>query len=168
MVVHVDMYDRLVEGLLNVYFLESVFEPTNLSLFINSSKFHFRSLSDLFRTSDPGYVSYPELHYNQLVKVAVAAYNMMCRVAASQSRTNRVHVNMLPSVWRSIKSFLLEEAKKNNLDMYHNNDVVLPMVKRGVSVTPYNRIQLTTVERQTEPHHKVEHVISYTRERIIV
>jgi hypothetical protein len=66
-VVHMYMYDRLMKGLLNVYFLESVFEPTNLSLFIKSSKFHYRSSSDLFRNSDPGYVSYPELHYTQLV-----------------------------------------------------------------------------------------------------
>jgi hypothetical protein len=105
MVVHMDMYDRLMEGLLNVYFLDSVFEPTNLSLFIKSSKFHFRSSSDLYKTSDLRYVSYPELHYNQLVKVADAAFKMVCRVAASQPCTNRVHVDMLPSVWRSIKSF---------------------------------------------------------------
>jgi hypothetical protein len=119
MVVHMDMYDRLMEGLLNVYFLDSVFEPANLSLFIKSSKFHYRSSSDLFRNSDRGYVSYPELHYNQLVKVADAACKMMCRVAASHPRTNRVHVDMLPSFWLSIKSFLLEETKNNKLEMYH-------------------------------------------------
>jgi hypothetical protein len=168
MVVHMDMYDRLMEGLLNVYFLDSVFEPANLSLFIKSSKFHYRSLSDLFRNSDPGYVSYPELHYNQLVEVADAACKMMCRVAASQPRTNRVHVDMLPSVWLSIKSFLLEETKKNKLEMYHDNDVVVPAVKRGFLVTPDKIIQLATVERQTEPHHKVEGMIAYTREHIEV
>jgi hypothetical protein len=168
MMVHMDIYDRLMEGLLNVYFLDSVFEPTNLSLFIKSSKFHFRSSSDLYRTSDPGYVSYPELHYTQLVKVADAACKMMCRVAAIQHRTNHVHVDMLPSFWRSIKSFLLEETKKNKLQMYHDNDVVAPTVKRGVLVTPDKRIQLVTVERHTEPHHKVERIIAYTREHIIV
>jgi hypothetical protein len=30
MVVRMDMYDRLVEGLLNIYFIDSVFEPANL------------------------------------------------------------------------------------------------------------------------------------------
>jgi hypothetical protein len=75
-------------------------------------------------------VSHPELHYNQLVKVADAACKMMCRVAASHSRTNRVHVNMLPSVWITIKSFLIEEKKNNKLMMYHDNDVVVPTVKR--------------------------------------
>jgi hypothetical protein len=62
MVVHMDMYDRIMEGLLNVYFIDSTFELANLSLFIKSSKFHYTSSSDLFRNSDPGYVSYPELH----------------------------------------------------------------------------------------------------------
>jgi hypothetical protein len=105
MVVHMDMYDQLMEGLLNVYLLDSVFGPTNISLFIKSSNFRARSLSDLYRTSDPGYFSYPELHYNQLAKVADAACKMMCRVAASQPCTNRVHVDMLPSVWMSITIF---------------------------------------------------------------
>jgi hypothetical protein len=58
-VVHMDMYDRLMEGLLIFYFLDSVFEPANLPLFIKSSKFHCRSSSDLFRNSDSGYVTYP-------------------------------------------------------------------------------------------------------------
>jgi hypothetical protein len=52
--------------------------------------------------------------------------------------------------------------------MYHDNDVVVPTVKRGVFMTPDKIIQLATVERQTEPHHKVERMISYTREHIIV
>jgi hypothetical protein len=53
------------------------------------------------------------------------------RVAANQPHTNRIHVDMLPSVWISIKSFLIEETKKNKLEMYHGNDVVVPTVKRG-------------------------------------
>jgi hypothetical protein len=73
MVVHMDQYDRFVEGLLNVYFLDNVYHPMNLHLQMKSSNFHFRSSSDLFRKSDPGYVSHPELHYTQLVKVADAA-----------------------------------------------------------------------------------------------
>jgi hypothetical protein len=96
MVVHMDWYDRLTEGLLNAYFLGSVFHPMNLYLQIKSSKFHFRSSSYLFQNLDPGYVSYPKLHYNQLVKIADSACRMMCRVEASQPRTNWVHVDMLP------------------------------------------------------------------------
>jgi hypothetical protein len=168
MVVHMDMYDQLMEGLLNVYFLDSVFEQTNLALFIKSSKFHFRSSSDLYQNSDPGYVIYPELHYNQLVKVADTACNMMCRVAASQRRTNHAHVDMLPSVWRSTTSFLLEETKKNKFELYHENDVLVPNVKRGFFVTPDKRIQLATVEHQTKPHHKFERMIAYTPEHITV
>jgi hypothetical protein len=75
---------------------------------------------------------------------------------------------MLPSVWRSIKSFLLEETKKNKLEMYHDNYVVVPTVKRGFFVTLDKRIQLATVERQTEPHHKFEHMIAYARYHIKV
>jgi hypothetical protein len=67
----------------NVYFLDSVFHPMNLFLQIKSSKFHFRSSSYLFRNSVPGCISYPELHYNQLVKAADAACEMICRVASS-------------------------------------------------------------------------------------
>jgi hypothetical protein len=48
MVVHMDLYDRLAEGLLNVYFLDSVFEHMNLSLLIKASKFQCRPSSDLF------------------------------------------------------------------------------------------------------------------------
>jgi alkyl hydroperoxide reductase subunit AhpC len=64
--------------------------------------------------------------------------------------------------------FFLEETKKNKLDMYHDNDGVAPAVKREFVVTPDKRIQLATVERQTELHHKVERMIAYTREHIIV
>jgi hypothetical protein len=52
--------------------------------------------------------------------------------------------------------------------MYHDNDVMVPTVKRGVFVTPDKRIQLATVERHAESHHKVERMIAYTREHIIV
>jgi hypothetical protein len=52
--------------------------------------------------------------------------------------------------------------------MYHNNDGVVPTVKIGGFVTPDKRIKLATVERQTEPHHKVERMIAYTREHSIV
>jgi hypothetical protein len=130
MVVHMDMYDRIMEGILNVYSLDSVFEPPIFHCSSSQASF-ISGLRLTCRTSYPGYVSYPELHYNQLVTVADAACKMMCRVAASQPHMNRVHVDMLPSVWRSIKSFLLEETKKNKLEMYHDNDAVVPTVKRG-------------------------------------
>jgi hypothetical protein len=40
--------------------------------------------------------------------------------------------------------------------MYHDNNVVVPTVKRGVFVTPEKQIQLITAERQTKAHHKFE------------
>jgi hypothetical protein len=52
--------------------------------------------------------------------------------------------------------------------MYHDNNVLVPTVKRGILVTPKKRIQMATVERQTEPHHKVERMIANTREHNIV
>jgi hypothetical protein len=122
----------------------------------------------MFLRLDPGYVSYPELLYTQVVKVADAACKKMCRVAASQPRTNQAQVDMLPSVRISTKSFLIEETKKNKLVMYHDNHDVVPTVKRGVCVTPDARIKLATVERQTGSHYKVERMITYTREHIIV
>jgi hypothetical protein len=64
--------------------------------------------------------------------------------------------------------FLLEETKKNKLEMYHANDVVVPTVKIGLYVNPDKIIQLATVERHTESHHNVERMIAYTREHIIV
>jgi hypothetical protein len=69
-------------------FLDSRYHPMIFFLKIKSSPFHFHSSSDLFQKSDPGYAGHPELHGNQLVKVADAACKMMCRVAASQPRTN--------------------------------------------------------------------------------
>jgi hypothetical protein len=89
-------------------------------------------------------VSHPELHYwyNQLVKVADAACKMMCMVAASQPRTNRFHINMLPSMWITIKSYLIEETKNKKRVMYHDKDVVVPTVKRGVSMMRDTQMQL--------------------------
>jgi hypothetical protein len=52
--------------------------------------------------------------------------------------------------------------------MYHNNNVVVPTVKRGVFVTPDNQIQLIKVDHQTESHHKFESMIAYNREHITV
>jgi hypothetical protein len=98
-VVHMEKHDKLMDGLLNVYFIESLYEPMNLRLVIKSNLFHIRSSADLYRKSHPGFVSHPELQFNQLVKVADSVCKMMCRVAASQLRTNRLHTDMLPVVW---------------------------------------------------------------------
>jgi hypothetical protein len=91
MFIHMDKHEKLMEGLLNVYFLESLYKPANLRLLTKSSKFHIRSSSDMYRTYIHSFVSHPELQYNALVKVSDAVSKMMCRVAASQPRTNRVH-----------------------------------------------------------------------------
>jgi hypothetical protein len=161
MVVHMDRYNRLMESLLNVYFLDSLYHPINFWLKIKSKKFNFRSSSDLFRKSDSGYVSHPGLHYNQLVKVAVASCKMMYIVVASQPRTNRVHVDMLPSIWITIKYFLIEETNNNKLLKCYDNAFMVHTVKRGLFATPNKRIQCATVEHHTKVHHKVEHMITY-------
>jgi hypothetical protein len=82
MAFRMDWYNWLI-----CLFLDSVYYSMNLCLKIKLIKFHFRSSSDLFRKSDPGYVSHPELPYNQLVEVADASCKMMCRVAAIHPRT---------------------------------------------------------------------------------
>jgi hypothetical protein len=73
---------------------------------------------------------------------------------------------MLPSVWRTIKRYLLEETKEKRLDIYYDNDVIVPTIKRLVFVTPVKRIQLTTAERQMEEHQKLDRMITYTRKHI--
>jgi hypothetical protein len=41
MVIHMDKHDKLMEGLLNVYFLDSLYEPANLRRLTKSSKFEY-------------------------------------------------------------------------------------------------------------------------------
>jgi hypothetical protein len=41
-------------------------------------------------------------------------------------------------------------------------------VKHGVFVTPDKRIQVATIERETEEHHKFDRIIAYTREQIVI
>jgi hypothetical protein len=48
MVIHIDLYDRLMEGLLNVYFIDSVYQLMNLCLVMKSSEFHFQTSYDIF------------------------------------------------------------------------------------------------------------------------
>jgi hypothetical protein len=107
---------------------------------LKSCEFHVHSSSDLLRKAFVGFVSHLELYYNHLVNVSGAVCNMMRKVAASQPHKNRVHIGMLPSVWLMIKRYLLEETKEKRLEIYYDNAVILPNVKRGVCVTPDKRI----------------------------
>jgi hypothetical protein len=166
MLIHMDQHDRLMERLLNVYFIDSIYEPKTLHLLIKSSDRHIRSSSDLFCGNNPGCVSQPELHYSHLVKVADCACKIMCRVAVSQTHTNRVHVDMVTGVWMMIMGHLKENTKDMSLYIYHDHDLKVRTVKRGVFVMPDKRIQLATIERETEEHHELDRIIAYTREQI--
>jgi hypothetical protein len=137
-------------------------------LLTKSSKFHIRSSSDLYRTYIPGLVSHPELQYNALFKVSNAVSKMMGRVADSQSRTNGVHIDMMPTVWLAIKAHLLQETNERVVILYHDNDNCVPTVKHGVFVTPGKRIQLSTIERETEEHHKFDRMSAYTRAHLAI
>jgi hypothetical protein len=70
MLIHMDKHDMLMEGLMNVYFIDSIYEPRTLRLLIKSSDHHIRSSSDLFHGNNPGCVSQPELQYSHLIKLA--------------------------------------------------------------------------------------------------
>jgi hypothetical protein len=168
MVIHMDKHDKLMEGLLNVYFLDSLYELANFRLLPKSSKFHIRSSSDMHRTSIPGFVSHPELHYNALVKVSDTASKRMFRVADHQPRMNRVHIDMMPAVWLVIKSYLLQETNDNVVVLYHDNDICVPTLKHGVFVTPDKRIQLATIEIETKENHKCDRTIAYTHDHLII
>jgi hypothetical protein len=169
MVIHLDKHDKLMEGLLNVYFLDSLYKPANLGFLMKSSQFRIRSSYDnIYHTSIPGFVSHPELQINALVKVSDTVCKMMFRLAASQPRTYCVHIDMMAAVWLVIKAFLLQETNDKVIVMYHNNDICVPTVKHGIFVTPDKRIQLATIKRETEEHHKFDRMIAYTRERIII
>jgi hypothetical protein len=91
MVIHMDRYDRLMEGLLNVYFIDSVYQPMKLCIVMKSSEFHFCSSSDLFQNAFVGFVGHPELRYNHLVKVSDAMCKLMYRVATSQQESIRIN-----------------------------------------------------------------------------
>jgi hypothetical protein len=90
----------------------------------------------------------------------------MCRVAASQPRTHHVHTDMKHAVWLVIKAYFLQENNDKVVVLYHGNGICVP--KHGVFVTPDNRIQLSTIERETEEHHKFDHIIAYTREHLTI
>jgi hypothetical protein len=106
------------------------------------------------------------MQFNQLVKVSDAVANMMCRVAASQPRSNRVYIDMLPFSWLIIKNFIQEKALSMKLPVFHDKDVLIQTIKQGVLVTPDQRIQLATIEREAEPQHKFDRFTGYTSEHI--
>jgi hypothetical protein len=166
--VHMEKHDQLMDGLLNVYFLDSLYEPVKFHLDIKSNLFHVHSSVDLYCKSHPGFISHLELQFNQLVKVVDAVCKMRCWVAASQPHTNRVHIDMYPAVWLLIKDYLVQETKDKKFPVYHDKDTKLQTIKRGVCVTLDKRIQLATVERETEEHHKLDRIIAYTREHISI
>jgi hypothetical protein len=130
-----------------VYFIDSIYEPKTLRLIIKSSDHHIRSSSNLFCGNNPEFVSQPELQNSHLVKVAGWVCNMMCRVAANQPRTNRVHIDMEPSVWMMIMGHLKENTKDMCLSIYDDHDSKVRTVKKGVSLTSDKRIQFATLER---------------------
>jgi hypothetical protein len=151
-----------------MFCLGSMYEPANLRLLTKSSKLHIRSSSELYRTYIPGFVGHPELQYNALVKVSDAVSRMMCRVASSQPRTNRVHIDMMPTVWLAIKAHILQETNDKIVVLYHDNYICVPTAKHGIFVTPDKRIQLAMIERDTEEHHKFDRMIAYTRENLAI
>jgi hypothetical protein len=136
MVIHMNHYDMLMEGLLNIYFIDSVYHFISMCLMMKSSDLHVRSTSDLLRKAFIEFSSHPELQYNHLVKGSDAVYKMMCRVAASQPQTNCGRIIILTSVWLMINRYLLDGTKEKRLEIYYGNDVIVPTVKRGVFITP--------------------------------
>jgi hypothetical protein len=161
-----DKHNRLMEGLLNVYVIYSIYEHNTLHLIIKTNNHHIRSSSDLFRGDNPGIVIHPELQYSHLVKMDDCVCKMMCQVAASQPRTNHVHIDMVPSVWMMIMGHLKEKTKNMSLSIYHDHDSKVRTVKMGVFVTPDKRIKFATIERETEEHHKLDRIFAYTREHV--
>jgi hypothetical protein len=122
MLIHMDKHDRHMEGLLNAYFIYSIYEPKTLRLLIKSSDHRIRSSSNLFHGNNLGFVSQPELQYSHVVKVVDCVCKMMCRVAANQPRTNRVHIDMVPSVWMKSMGHLKNKTKDTCLSIYHDHD----------------------------------------------
>jgi hypothetical protein len=147
MLIHMDKHDRLTEGTLNVYFIDSICEPNTLHLLIKSSDHHIRSSSDLFHGDNTGFVSQPELHHSHIVKVADCVCKKICRVVASQPSTNCVHVYMVPNVWMMIMGHLKEKTNDMSLSIYHDHDSKVRTAKRGVFVMSDKHIQLATIER---------------------
>jgi hypothetical protein len=96
MVTHMSGHDTLLDGLLHVYFPGSLYDPLKQHLLLKPRELHIHSSSDLHREKHHRYVSVPEMQLNQLVKVSDAVPKMVCCAAASQSRPNRVHSDMLP------------------------------------------------------------------------
>jgi hypothetical protein len=123
MVIHMSSHDTLMDGVLHVYFIYSLYEPLKKRLLLKSREIHIRSSLDLHRKKHPGYVSVPETEFNQLVKVSDAVANMMRRVSTSQPRSNRVHIDMLQFSWLIINNFIEEKTSSMKLPVFHDDDV---------------------------------------------
>jgi hypothetical protein len=67
-----------------------------------------------------------------------------------------------------IMGHLKEKTKDMSLSIYHDHDSKVRTVKMGVFVTPEKHIQLATIDRETEEHHKLDRIIAYTREHISI
>jgi hypothetical protein len=65
------------------------------------------------------------------------------------------------------QGYLVQDTNDKKVPVYHDKDTNVQTIKRGVFVTPDKRIQLATVERKMEEHHKFDSIIAYTREHII-
>jgi hypothetical protein len=99
------------------------------------------------------------MQFNQLVKVSDSVANMICWVVASQPRSDRVRIDILPFSWLIIKKFIQEKTSSKKLTVFNDNDVPIQTIKRDVMVTPDRRIQLATIECEAEPHHKFDRLI---------
>jgi hypothetical protein len=75
---------------------------------------------------------------------------------------------MMPAVWLAIKAYLLQETHDKFVVLYNDNDICVPTVKHGVFVTPDKKIQIATIEREREEHHKFDRMIAYTREHLAI
>jgi hypothetical protein len=75
---------------------------------------------------------------------------------------------MIPSAWMMIMGHLKVKTKDMCLSIYHDHDSKIRTVKRGVFVMPDRHIQFATIERETEEHHKLDRIIVYTHEHVII
>jgi hypothetical protein len=77
MAIHMFSHDTLMDGVLHVYFIGSLYEPLKQHLLFKSRELHIRSSSDLHHNKHPGHASVPEMQVNQLVKVSDAVAAMI-------------------------------------------------------------------------------------------
>jgi hypothetical protein len=80
MVIRMHKHDTNMEYLLSI-FIDSINWPKTLCLLIKSTNLHIRSSLDLFRVTNPWFVSQPEVQYTHLVKVDDCGCKKMCIVS---------------------------------------------------------------------------------------